>query len=159
MEKPSEKREKRTFLIFAALSIAVVALSPLFFASISRNTLEQNVTVGNSGTVKAVGVGVYWNSACTSIVTSISWGTIEPGTNVNSTVYIRNQGNSPATLSMRTENWNPTNASNYLTLSWNYSGQTLAVNQVIPVKFTLTVSPSTQGITSFTFDIIIVGSG
>ncbi len=159
MEKTSEKGEKRTFLALAALSIAVVALSPLFFASISRNTLEQSVTVGSSGTVKAVGVGVYWDSGCTNRVTSISWGTIEPGTNVNSTVYIRNQGNSLATLSMHTENWNPTNASSYLVLSWNYSGQTLAVNQVIPVKFTLTVSPSTQGITTFTFDIVVVGSG
>lgn len=146
-------------MVLAALSIAVVALSPLFFASVSRNTLEQSVTVGSSGTVKAIGVGVYWDSGCTNRVTSISWGTIEPGTNVSSTVYIRNQGNSPATLSMHTENWNPTNASGYLTLSWNYSGQTLAVNEVIQVTFTLTVSSEIQGTTSFTFDIVIVGSG
>lgn len=159
MEESSEKGEKRTFLVLAALSIAVVALSPLFFASVSRNTLEQSVTVGSSGTIKAVGVGVYWDSSCTNRVTSISWGTAEPGTSLNSTVYIRNQGNSPATLSMNTENWNPTNASGYLTLSWNYGGQTLAVDEVVPVTFTLVVSSGVQGITSFAFDIVIVGSG
>jgi len=159
MEKASEKGEKRVFLVLAVISITIVALSPLFFASVSRNALEQSVTVGSSGTVKAVGVGVYWDSGCTNRVTSINWGTVEPGTNVNSTVYIRNQGNSLATLSMQTENWNPTNASNYLSLSWNYGGQTLAVDEVIQVTFTLTVSSGIQGITSFTFDIVIVGSG
>jgi len=60
---------------------------------------------------------------------------------------------------MTTSNWNPSSASSYMTLSWNYGGQTLAVNEVKQVKFTLAVSSSITGITSFSFDITIAANG
>jgi hypothetical protein len=95
----------------------------------------------------------------TTKVSSISWGALDPGSNVNKTVYIRNEGNSAVTLALSTSNWNPSTASNYLTLTWNYGGQTINVNSVVQVKFTLSASSSTTGITSFTFDIVITATG
>jgi len=99
-----------------------------------------------------------FTAALTNKVSSIDWGILEPGSNVNKTVYIRNEGNAAATLSLATSNWSPSNASNYLTLTWNYGGQTLKVNEAIQVKLTLSASSSVTGITNFSFDITITAS-
>ncbi|UCD25991.1 MAG: hypothetical protein JSV75_03510 [Candidatus Bathyarchaeota archaeon] len=131
-----------------ALSIVGQALSP---AQTSR-------TLSNAGAVRTIGVGVYWDNACTDVTSSIDWGTLEPGSNKNFTYYIRNEGNSPSTLSMYTSNWGPQNAPDYINLSWDYDGQSLNPNEVAQVTFTLSVSASIDGITNFRFDITIVGS-
>ena len=84
---------------------------------------------------------------------------VEPGSTNNATVYVRNEGNVAANISLATENWNPSNASNYMTLSWNYDGQQLNPQEVAQITLTLNVSSSVQGIESFSFDIIISISG
>jgi hypothetical protein len=109
--------------------------------------------------VKGIGVGIYWNSACTNQTSSINWGLLDPGSNKTVTLYIKNEGNTAATLSKTTQDWNPSTASNYITLNWNYGGQTLNVNQVLQVKLTLVVSATISGITSFSFNITITASG
>lgn len=120
---------------------------------------QTSAKVSNKGAVKTIGVEVYSDSALTNRVTSIDWGTIDPGSKVNKTVYIKNVGNAASTLSMSTSNWNPSSASTYMTLTWDYSGQTVNVGQAVQVKFTLTTSSSITGITSFSFDITITSTG
>ena len=146
-----------------AVAIATFALVSYTLALCAvgqvMSLLQADKTVSNVGAVKAVGVGVYWDPDCVNSVASIDWGTIEPGFSNTVQVYIRNEGNSASTLSMYTENWNPASASNYMTLDWDYTGQTVNPDEVVAVTFTLTVSSSIQGITSFSFDIVIVGSG
>jgi len=132
-----------------ALSIVSQVVSPI----------ETDETISNVGSVKTIGVGVYWDENCTSGVSFIDWGMLEPGSSENVTVYVRNEGNSVAILSMETSNWNPSNASNYITLSWNYGGQSINIGGIVKVTFTLSVSASIEGITSFSFDILIVGTG
>jgi len=121
--------------------------------------MSASVHLQSVGTVKALGVGVYWDSGCSQTVSSIDWGLAEPGAVKNVTVYIRNEGNAPITLSMQTANWNPPNATDYISLSWNYSGQTIGANQVVAVTLSLSISYNIQGITTFSFDIVIVGNG
>jgi hypothetical protein len=150
------KLKSKEFIV-AGATIALVAY--VLVLSLVGAAVQTSKTLSNSGSVKGVGVGIYQYQNCTSPVTSINWGMLNPGASVNDTVYIRNEGNTPATLSMTTSNWSPSNASSYITLNWNYGGQTLSVSQVIPVKFTLSVSSSISGITSFSFSITIVGSG
>jgi len=89
-----------------------------------------SVVIPNTGTVKTIGVGVYWDSGCTSQVTSIDWGTIDAGATENVVVYIRNEGTGPVTLSLSTENWSPSSASSYMDLTWDYSGAAIAVDGV-----------------------------
>jgi len=122
------------------------------------SSMQTNTKISNQGALKTIGVGVYWDAALTNKVSSIDWGILEPGSNVNKTVYIRNEGNTAATLSLTTSNWSPSNASNYLTLTWNYGGQTLNVNEAIQVKLTLSALSSVTGITNFSFDITITAS-
>lgn len=151
-----ERKEK--IVAGAAMALVIYTLT-LTLAGPTVLSAITNKTISNTGSVKAIGVGVYQEQACTNAVSSINWGSIEAGSNVNKTYYIRNEGTAAATLSKTQTNWNPATASTYITLNWNYTGQTLNVNAVIPVKFTLSVSSSITGITNFSFDITITASG
>jgi hypothetical protein len=91
-------------------------------------------------------------------MTSVDWGSIEAGGSANRVVYIKNSGDSGVSLSLVTENWNPLSAADYLMLSWSYDGSALSPGAVIGVTLTLAVSSSANGIDSFSFDIVIVGS-
>ena len=151
------KRNESTVVI-AALALLMYTLA-LSIVSQVASPIVTDKTVSNVGSVKAIGVGVYWDENCTSEVSSINWGMLEPGSSENVTVYIRNEGNSVASLSMDTSNWIPSNASDYITLSWDYGGVSITPGEVVQVTFTLSVSASIEGVTSFSFDIVIVGSG
>ena len=107
---------------------------------------------------RALESGIYWDQACTNRTLSLNLGTIEAGSNSTLTVYVKNEGNSPASLSLGTSNWTPSTASSYMSLNWNYSGQVLSVGQVIPLELTLTVSPTVSGITDFSFNTTITAS-
>lgn len=151
------KRNESTVVI-AALALLMYTLA-LSIVSQVASPIVTDKTVSNVGSVKAIGVGVYWDENCTSEVSFIDWGMLEPGSGENVTVYIRNEGNSVASLSMDTSNWIPSNASYYITLSWDYGGVSISPGEVVQVTFTLSVSASIEGVTSFSFDIVVMGSG
>jgi hypothetical protein len=151
-----ERKEGIVVCAAAALVVYTLALSML---SPVMSAIQASKSVSNSGSVKGIGVGIYSDQSCTSPVSSFNWGILDPGSNANKTIYIRNEGNTAATLSLATSNWNPATASSYMTLTWNYGGQTLSVNQVVQVKLTLSVSSSTTGITNFSFDITVTAAG
>jgi hypothetical protein len=142
-----------------ALKPLAVLLSIVALIVLASGFTQSSVRIVGRGTVKAVGVGVFWDSNCTNPVSFIDWGMVEPGSMNNVTVYVRNEGNVAASISLTTENWNPSNASDYLALSWNYDGQQLNPLEVAQVTLTLSISSSIQGIESFSFDIIISVSG
>jgi len=151
---------KSTGKIILDVSLALIlsALAIGILGGVS-SLVQTNTTISNTGSIKGIGVGIYWDSACISKTSSIDWGVVDPGSNKTVTVYVRNEGNVAVTLSKTTQNWNPSSASSYMTLTWNYAGQTLAVNQVLQIKLFLVVSPTTSGITNFSFDIIITVVG
>lgn len=151
------KRSEFTVAI-ATLALLMYTLTLSVISQVASPQVTEQ-TISNAGSVKAIGVGVYRDENCTSEVSSINWGIIEPGSSENVTVYIRNEGNSVASLSMDTSNWSPSNASNYIVLSWDYGGQNIGIDEVIRVTLTLSISPDISGITSFSFDIIIMTSG
>ena len=148
----------KEFVVAVAVLTLVAYTLTLSLAGEVFSAVQTSKKVTNSGTITAVGVGVYSDSGCTKPLSSIDWGMLEPGSTTDKTCYIRNEGNSASTLSMSTSNWNPSTASSYMTLSWNYGGQSINPNAVVQVKFTLSVSASINGITSFSFDITIVGT-
>lgn len=126
--------------------------------SSSDSSNPSETTVSNSGVLKTIGIGVYWDYGLTSKASTADWGVLQPGTQKSFTVYVRNEENSPVTLSLSTSNWTPANASSYLTLTWDYNDQTISPGTQIQVTLTLTVSPSITGISNFNFDIIIVAN-
>jgi len=146
--------------IILVVSLALV-LSALAIGALNNvfSLLQTNRTISSDGSVKGIGVGIYWDSACTNRVSSINWGVIDPGSNMTVTIYVRNEGNTVVTLSKATQNWTPTTSASYMTLNWNYSGQAMSVNQVLQVRLTLGISQTISGITNFTFDVIITTTG
>jgi len=150
---------ERKEIVIVGATVALVFYTVLLGAlGPAISAVQSNRTISNSGSITAIGVAVYSDQACTNPITSISWGTIDPGSNINKTIYIKNTGNSAATLGLATSNWNPANAANYMTLRWDYNGQPVNANAVIQVKLTLSVSSAISGITSFSFDIVITAS-
>lgn len=135
--------------------IAVVVTMVLILGVIALNS----IVLYNTGNVKAIDVEIYWDSDYTNEVSIIDWGIIEPGTTENMAFYILNTGNSNVMLSMNITNWSPSSAANYITLSWDYEGQSIGPNRVLLTTLTLSMSPNIQGITSFSFDIVVTGSG
>ncbi|UCG45126.1 MAG: hypothetical protein JSV58_07095 [Candidatus Bathyarchaeota archaeon] len=141
-----------TFIV-AGLLVIIVLLN-----STVMGTLLGRVTLPNQGIVKTMGVGVYWDSGCSNQVTSIDWGAVAPGSINDVAVYVKNEGNTVATLSATTENWSPPSTSTYMSLSWDYAGQPVAIGEVVQVVLSLSVSQVIEGITGFSFDIVIIGS-
>ena len=141
--------------VVSAIS-AIIASAPWIFGFISSTV--NPATIGNVGSIKAINIGVYWDSNCTDEVSTIMWGTLEPGSSRNVTVYVRNEGNTAVVLSLNTTNWVPANASKYMSLSWDYPGQRVNPKEVIQVTLKLSVSPEISGITTFSFDIVISGN-
>lgn len=92
-------------------------------------------------------------------VTSISWGIVEPGEVKNVSCYIKNTSNVPIILTLKTDNYTPAEAEQYISLTWNYDEQPIPVDGYTPITFSLHVDPATTGITAFSFDITITGSG
>jgi len=145
--------QKTQALVICTLIASVVAASSVMAL------LTTQKTVSGTGAIKAVGLGVYWDLQCTNSTSALDFGLLEPGASKNFTLYLRNNGNSPLILSMTTQNWNPSTGSSYMTLSWNREGQQISPAQVIQFVIVLSVSPSITGISSFSFDIIITGTG
>lgn len=141
-------------VIVLASVLAFVAGSAITFA-----LMQWTRRIPSIATLKVVGVGVYEDAACTVEVTQIDWGILEPGDTVTVEGYIKNLSNVPITMTLQTEDWSPVNASNFISLSWDYDGSKIPVDSSIPVTLTLDVDAATSGISSFSFTIVIIGSG
>ena len=138
---------------------AIIALAATgIFLSLVTAGLVATQTVTSNGTVSAVNVGVYSNYSCTQNLTSISWGTLYAGNSTTRTIYVKNTGTVPVTLTMTDGNWVPTTANTVLTLTWNRQNTVLDAGQSISATLTLAVASSTGSLADFSFNIIITGT-
>ena len=148
----------KEYLLGVALLVALITMS-LSLVAQGFSAMQTTKAFSNTGTLKKIGVGIYTNSLCNNPVSSLSWGLIEPNCNQYLTAYVKNEGNSPTTISLHSSNWNPLNAESYVSITWNYDGEILDPEESIRVTFILTVSPNVEEISTFNFDVIIVGTG
>ncbi|UCE16340.1 MAG: hypothetical protein JSV12_01615 [Candidatus Bathyarchaeota archaeon] len=139
-----------------AIAISTIALTILTITT--TGLLSVNKTLSSTGSVTAINVGVYSDIACTNELTTLEWGTISPGNSENITIYLKNTGNSQITLSMTRTNWTPVNANGPITLSWDKENADLNPNQETATTLTLSISESIDGITDFSFDVVITGT-
>ena len=139
--------------------LAIIAVTGLFLTLTTAGLLSVNQSVSSTGTVSTVNVGVYLDSACTQLLTSIDWGSVAPGGSSARTVYVKNTGTTQISLSMTKSNWNPVSANGPITVTWNREGTALTVNQVTTATLTVGVSSGISGITTFSVDIVITGTG
>jgi len=142
-------------IVAFVLVVAIVAVLPLLVSSV----LQFRAEIASAATLKAVGIGVYKDAACTAQVSQIDWGVLEPGNNKTVTVYIRNESNVPVTLTLETADWNPANATQVVSLTWDQENAQVNPASVVSANLTLHVAAETSGLSTFTFTIIITGTG
>jgi len=135
--------------------IGVIIVIVLFASQTIIGQFSSLRLIGSTGKVTVIGVEVYWDANHTLPVDYLDWGSVEPGSIKNHTVFIYNKGNEPSTLFLNTTNWNPPNASNFITLNWDYNGYIIPQKETTEVTLTLSVAPVIEGVKDFNFDIII----
>jgi hypothetical protein len=141
-----------------ALAVVIMLVLVAVALLITFGGLQSNQQILNTGQITGVGVGVYQDVACTANLTSISWGSIDPGCSTRYLAYIENTGDAVEVLSLAASNWNPVSAGVVLALSWN-APVTLQPGEIAAVNFTLTAAADTENLTSFSFTITVMGSG
>jgi len=146
-------------IVVAAATGLLVYTLLLSFLGPTVASLMTSTKLSNSGAIKAIGIGVYSDNTCTIPLTSLNWNTLNPNSTNTINCYIKNTGDSNDTVTMSTSGWNPSTAPTYLTFSWNLQNQVLTAGQIKQATFTLTVSPSITGITTFSFNVTITGTG
>ena len=135
--------------LFIVLQVAfgIILISNLLFFALMTPTRRVCA-------VDAVGVGIYWDSDCTSEVTLIDWGDIPPDSVEKLTVYLRNEELTfPCYVYVWDENWLPEEAEHYL-LFFAVTPGRIDVGETVAITLTLEVDRSVRGIDEFSFDIV-----
>jgi hypothetical protein len=128
-------------------------------AATTSSTSQSSSSGGDSSSspVTSDGVLAYSDSSCTQPLTSIQWGTIAAGSFVERTIYLKNPQSTPLTLSLSTSNWNPANAANFITITWNKENQVLDGGQSTTATIRLTVASTVSSNSDFNVKIVITG--
>jgi archaellum component FlaG (FlaF/FlaG flagellin family) len=122
-------------------------------AAATGNSLQQQ-SIPTSGIIAGAGVAVYLDAQATQAATSLEWGLIAPGAQVQKTLYVKNVGTAPMNLNATTNTYIPQGTAAYLTFSCDRQGTQITPQQTIPATFALTVSPTADPVT-FSFNINI----
>ena len=150
--------DKKIVLTLILLLISVLAIS-LVNPAISKKSNNNGRKLSSNGAIKEItGIETYWDSKGTNKVTSIEWGSLEPGTQKTVTIFVRNLEKNQIILNYHTSNWMPSEITDYLTLKWDYNGQAIKFREIVQVIFTLVVSENLEASGTFDFDITIVGN-
>ncbi len=128
---------------------------------------KSSVIINSSG----LAVGVYGSDPIASgpdRMGSIDWsveGPILPGqTRKSPVIYLRNEGNEPVSLYLSTARWIFRDSEGnilsgdykqFFSLDWDYDYSSLAVGDVRPIIFSLTVLPGLKDVSTFSFDLVI----
>ena len=150
IQKPSSSKWASILLV---ITIAVFLISS---ASYTMGLLSTSNSA-NTGTLimPSDQLRMYADAACTQPVTAIAWGRLAASEQKTFPVFLRNIGNTSCVLQMNVMNWNPSYLSDHVSVSWDYAGQVLAVDDILPVMFALTVSPDLENIGAFSYDLVI----
>lgn len=130
----------------------------LLMVAFCLTTLNLPKLIKKSSAVESLNVGVYWASGCTQEVTSIDWGQLSPGSKTEVDIFVRNEVNQPLFIAIATQDWNPTQTADYITLSGKYDRRAIDPEETVLIPLTLKVSEDIIEITDFSFNIHIIGT-
>ena len=141
-------------------ALLALAISGLIITAVVVVTIVYfSLSLRGTGRIKTVGVKAFADPAGTKEISGIDWGEISPGGYAYRTIYLKSTSTTTINLTLSTEAWTPSNASDFLTLSWDYDGRDLNPGEIIAVTLALSVDNAITGITDFSFDIIIMAAG
>ena len=121
--------------------------------------LTATKTLDSTGTIRAINIEVYSDLACTQPVSSLDWSIPEPGDTVNRVVYLKNIGNADMTMNMYVSNWTPVGVDTYLSLSWDQENTVMIPDEVLLSTISLSVDNGITGVTDFSYQITLQGTG
>jgi hypothetical protein len=140
-----------------SVAIVAITLAGMLLTVTAASVISVNEALPTRGSISAINVGLYSDSECTQKLTSIDWGDISPGGTSTQTIYIKNAGNTPLTLKLTKDNWNPSEANGPITINWDREDTNINAGQSLQAVITLNVSSTISGITDFSVDIVITG--
>lgn len=151
----------KEYIITAATILLLAYTASLSLVSQAFPADQTYTTFSNSGSIQiqsTAEINIYQDYFCQYELTSVSWGTLEPGESQTVEIYVRNDGNTATTLSFITDSWSPTNAGQYMDIDWNYAGTAIDPDGVRRITLTLTVASNIEGIENFSFDLTVIGT-
>ena len=141
------------------LAICLVGLL-CFVGGLAVGNIVFEHRVASSSIIKTTGVNVFWDQNCTEQVAEIKWGILEPNSSTIETVYVKSTTSNVAiTVTIFTENWNPTNCTDYMTFTASPNDFVLNPEESKVVDLTLIISDDIKGIKNFSFTIVFSGVG
>lgn len=141
------KRLQRTVAIGAILTLLTLLTVFLVFSSTTQRA------IAGSGVLTYGALDVYWDETCVDKVVAIDWGVLTPGETKPVTVYVRNEGTEPLTVTVTTSDWNP--VTEYI--SFYAANFTLPVDAILPREWSVTIAEDIRLIKSFAFNITVWG--
>lgn len=152
---------KRVALISALIGILVII--GVVVAVLSSGLLVAQQGVPSSGDVAgqvsgSVNIGLFSDAGASVNCSSINWGSLNAGSFVTQTIYVKNTGGTSETLHMTISDWTPMSSAASLTLSWKLEGTVLPAGVVVPATLTLSAAANTTTVTNFSFNIVISGT-
>jgi archaellum component FlaG (FlaF/FlaG flagellin family) len=140
-----------------AVVIALILTGTVVAISTS-GLLSASQSVSYNGTISAINLGIYSDSGLTQNCTSLNIGIVNQGGTATQTIYIKNTGTIPETLTMAVNNWNPASANSSLTLSWDKQNYVLNAGQSTQAILTLTVAANTGSLITFSCSVTFTGT-
>ena len=140
------------------LIILTILLISIATGVLAANYVEKRIESTGYIYTPNPSIEVYSDPECTTPLSQINWGTLNAGDTPTQTTYIKNTGNTQLQVNITTANWTPIQAPTYITLTSDFNEFSLTPDSTQKATLTLTVSSSIQGITDFSFDIVVEGS-
>ncbi len=139
----------RNKLIGAALIIIGLTV---FVASVYG--VVTSLTIPANGQISMV--KAYWDSSAITEVQEFAFGNILPDSTTTKTFWLKNFGGGPVNMTILTSNWTPSNAANYMQVTWNRQFETISSGMTLECAITLTVfaNVTQSGISSFSFNAV-----
>jgi hypothetical protein len=158
--KPKQKNSyiyPKKLKVFIVVSIIIASLLIGGILTHAFGTLQTSQQVTNSGVMASPGLGVYTDSAATKNCTNIDWGITYPGAAITRSGFLRNNGNIPMNISLVVGPFVPSEASQYLSVSWDSQYKVVQPGAIVPITVTLTISPASNPLATFSFTIRVDG--
>ena len=140
---------KINLILFSILLFSIVALVYGITYRIRQLTIKQTISVIQSP------IDLFSDANLTKPLTYIDWGILYPDSSKTVLCYIKNNRDVTLNLTLCTKNWNPENASSFISITWNYTYLVINPSEVKGIEISIYVSPDVKKDTTFSNDIVI----
>lgn len=112
------------------------------------------LNVRSSASIQSM-FGLYFDVDCTEKVSTLNWGSLEPGSHNILTIYVRNVGSRSSIVRLSSRNWTPSKLDASTYLSWNLENATVKPNEIRRAELTLHIGDNMFSVSELNFEVII----